>query len=393
MAGFSSIDDLINQVTVNSKFWRTDWNKSTFGTTAHTAGLWYLLSQTGGTPGASTHLGTGTGATNLVYQPCYDFDPTTSGLQHGGHVAADYTGFKVILNASAFSASATTMPAVFMLADMVGYHPITTVTSNTLQTLVTFNTFTASLSGSDLLLTYTNDFGRSGQASYTCVRFTNSGGALPANLSTNTDYWLVRQSATTAKVATSVSNAIAGTFVAHGDNGTGTHTLTVRHARYGDGAGVQAILVPSSVMGAGTPTVTLTYTNSAGTGSRTTPTSPVLPTINATSPVTQVSYSGTGSGKYGPFLPLAQADAGVRVATGITFSATMTSGVQNLVYIRPLLTLPMTTIGVAAERDLVNQLPSMPRVYDGACLVWLMYAGAATPVSSSFYGHLDFGWS
>jgi hypothetical protein len=72
---------------------------------------------------------------------------------------------------------------------------------------------------------------------------------------------------------------------------------------------------------------------------------------------------------------------------------THTSGTTNLVLARPLLTLPMTTIGVAAERDLVNQLPSMPRVYDGACLVWLMYAGAATPVASTFYGHLDLGWS
>jgi hypothetical protein len=148
----------------------------------------------------------------------------------------------------------------------------------------------------------------------------------------------------------------------------------------------------STVIGAGTPTVTLGYTNSAGTQSRATPSSPALPTVNATSPVTQVSYSGTGSGKYGPFMPLQQGDAGVRLANTITFSATMTSGVHNLIYVRPLLTLPMTTIGVAAERDLVNQLPSMPRVYDGACLTWLMYAGAATPTSSTFYGHLDFGW-
>ncbi|MGK3945659.1 hypothetical protein ABK046_45860, partial [Streptomyces caeruleatus] len=64
----------------------------------------------------------------------------------------------------------------------------------------------------------------------------------------------------------------------------------------------------------------------------------------------------------------------------------------NVVLCRPLLTLPMTTIGVAAERDLVNQLPSMPRVYDGACLTWLMLAGAATPVASAFYGHIDMGW-
>ena len=87
------------------------------------------------------------------------------------------------------------------------------------------------------------------------------------------------------------------------------------------------------------------------------------------------------------------ADKGVRVANSINFSATMTSGVQNLIYVKPLLTMPMTTIGVAAERDLLNQIPSLPRVYDGACLAWMMYAGAATPVNSAFYGHLDFGWS
>lgn len=71
----------------------------------------------------------------------------------------------------------------------------------------------------------------------------------------------------------------------------------------------------------------------------------------------------------------------------------MTSGVMNLILVKPLLTLPMTTIGVAAERDLLNQVPSLPKVYDGANLQWMLYAGAATPVSSPFYGHLDFAWS
>ena len=52
----------------------------------------------------------------------------------------------------------------------------------------------------------------------------------------------------------------------------------------------------------------------------------------------------------------------------------------------------MTTVGVAAERDLVNQLPSMPRIYDGANLQWMMYAGAATPANSAIYGAMDFAW-
>jgi hypothetical protein len=44
---------------------------------------------------------------------------------------------------------------------------------------------------------------------------------------------------------------------------------------------------------------------------------------------------------------------------------------------------------VAAERDFVNMLPSMPRIYDGACLHWALYAGAAVPTNTSYFGHID----
>ena len=298
MGGFTSLDDFINQATTNGKFWRTDWNKLTFGTTAHTAGMWYLLSQTGGNPAASSILGTGT---NLAFQKLTDATATAAGIQHGGDVG----GFKQIINVSAFSASATTMPAIFMLVDLLGFYPITTVTTTGAQTL--------------------------------------------------------------------------------------NNTVTL--PRYTTGAGVQAIVVPSTVCGAATPTITLGYTNSAGTASRATPSAPALPLGNTAAAVSSVIYSGTGSGKYGPFMPLANGDAGIRSVQSISLSASYVSGVLNLLLVKPLLTLPMTTIGVAAERDLLNQVPSLPKVYDGACLAWMMYAGAATPVNSPFYGHLDFAWS
>ena len=298
MGGFTSLDDFINQATTNGKFWRTDWNKLTFGTTANTAGMWYLLSQTGGNPAASSILGTGT---NLAFQALTDATATAAGIQHGGNVG----GFKQIINASAFSASATTMPAIFMLVDLLGFYPITTVTTTGAQTL--------------------------------------------------------------------------------------NNTVTL--PRYTTGAGVQAIVVPSTVMGAATPTITLGYTNSAGTASRATPSAPALPLGNTAAAVSSVIYSGTGSGKYGPFMPLANGDAGIRSVQSVSLSASYVSGVLNLLLVKPLLTLPMTTIGVAAERDLLNQVPSLPKVYDGACLAWMMYAGAATPVNSPFYGHLDFAWS
>ena len=296
MAGFSSQDDMVNEISTNGKFYRTDWQKSTFATTAHTAGLWYSLMRGGGNPAADTILGTGT---NLAFQALSDTVATASGIPHGGNVG----GYKVLLSAAAQTAAATTAPCVLMLVDMLGFYPITTVTTTGAQTL--------------------------------------------------------------------------------------NNTVTL--PRYTNGAGVQAFLTPSTVMGAATPNITLNYTNSAGTAGKATPVT--LPIGNSAAAVTSVVYSGTGSGKYGPFIPLDAGDAGIRSVQSINLSASYVSGVLNLMLCRPLLTLPITTLGVTAERDLVNQFASMPRVYDGACLHWLMLAGAATPVASPLSGHLEFGWT
>ena len=295
MAGFQSQDDMINQISTNGKFYRADWQKSTFATTAHTAGLWYSLFRGGGNPAADTILGTGT---NLAFQALTDATANATGIPHGGNVG-DY---KVLLNAAAQTAAATTAPCVMMLVDLLGFYNITTVTTTGAQTL--------------------------------------------------------------------------------------NNTVTL--PRYTDGAGVQAFITPSTVMGAATPNITLTYTDSAGTAGNVTPAT--LPIGNTAAAVTSIVYSGTGSGKYGPFVPLAAGDAGIRSVQSINLSVSYVSGVLNLVLCKPLMTLPITTLGVTAERDLVNQFASMPKIYDGACLAWLMLAGAATPVASPISGHLEFGW-
>ena len=286
---------MVNEISTNGKFYRTDWQKSTFATTAHTAGLWYSLMRGGGNPAADTILGTGT---NLAFQALSDAVATASGIPHGGNVG-DY---KVLLNAAAQTAAATTAPCVLMLVDLLGFYPITSVTTTGAQTL--------------------------------------------------------------------------------------NNTVTL--PRYTDGAGVQAFLTPSTVMGAATPNITLNYTNSAGTAGKATPAT--LPIGNTAAAVTSIVHSGTGTGKYGPFIPLAAGDAGIRSVQSINLSASYVSGVLNLVLCKPIMTLPITTLGVTAERDLVNQFASMPRIYDGACLNWLMLAGAATPVASPLSGHLEFGW-
>lgn len=386
MGGFTSMDDLVNQITTNGKFWRADWNKNhaTAGTVV--AGSWQCLAGGAGNPPANTALG----GTTLIPIAMYDFLSTGGGIQHGGPVAAAYDGYKQLLNASAFSAAATTMPSVAMLVDLLSITPLANATISAVGTkTILGNEVTTFSSSSGLLATYTSDL-----PTYTPISYTNSGGALPTGLTANTVYWTVRVSATTSRLATTLQNAIAGTVIAFTDAGTGTQTAQVRTPRYSDGAGVQAFLVASTAGTAGAGTFQLTYTNATPTAGRTTPSTPALPTNTAVSPLLTIPYSGTGAGKYGPFFPLAAGDTGIRnVANIILASAGVTTGVYNLCLCKPLLTLPMTTVGVAAERDLVNQLPSLPRVYDGACLVWLIYAGAAIPNNSAFYGHIDLGYS
>jgi hypothetical protein len=68
-----------------------------------------------------------------------------------------------------------------------------------------------------------------------CVEYTNTGGALPPELTANTNYFVIYNDANSFKLATTLANAIAGTAINLSGDGTGTHTL--RHCPWGiDGA-------------------------------------------------------------------------------------------------------------------------------------------------------------
>ena len=56
------------------------------------------------------------------------------------------------------------------------------------------------------------------------IRFTTSG-TLPAGLALATDYYVIKLSADTFSLATTLANALAGTAIDITGNGTGTHTL------------------------------------------------------------------------------------------------------------------------------------------------------------------------
>jgi hypothetical protein len=384
MPGFSSMDDFISEVSQNGKFFRSDWNKNFLPTTAAVAGEWHCLARGAGNPGADSIFNAGT---NLTWQQVKDTTTNAASIQHGGNVSPDY---KSIINASAFTAAATTAPCIMMLVDLLGFYRVTTVTNTTSQattnTLVAFSEFTAD-AGTDII-THTNI----NLLNYSTIQVSSTV-TLPAGLSAATNYFVIKVSDTTCKLATTYANAVAGTNIDITSAGTGTHSINTLLPRYTDGAGVQAMMwnTNATAMGAATPSLSLSsYTNSTATAAKATPaTLPIGKTAAANG---LILYSGTGSGKYGPFMPQAAGDKGIRSIENIQISVSYVSGEFSVALVKPLLTLPITTLGVAAERDLMNQMPSLPRVYDGAALYWLVYSGANTPTNSAIYGHLDFGY-
>jgi hypothetical protein len=112
----------------------------------------------------------------------------------------------------------------------------------------------------------------------------------------------------------------------------------------------------STVMGAGTPTFTMAYTNSAGTAGR--------------SIVTAAQAATMAVGSFIP-LPLAAGDTGVRSIQTWTQSATMTSGVYHLVAYRILARVPVLIANVDAAVDALTG--GFVRLYDNTVpgLLWL----------------------
>ena len=163
----------------------------------------------------------------------------------------------------------------------------------------------------------------------------------------------------------------------------GTPTL-----RYTNGEGCRMYWVQTAVAGATAQNIALSYTDQAGNAGN---------ALGATVAMTasgiagHISHAGTAANNYGPFLPLASGDTGVRSVQTVTFSAANT-GTGALCIARPLAQITLSVAGLMTEKDLLNQIPSLPVIKDGACLVWLYGAGAATAASTTLAGGIEVVW-
>jgi len=92
-------------------------------------------------------------------------------------------------------------------------------------------------------------------------------------------------------------------------------------------------------------------------------------------------------------MPLQSGDAGIAEINTIQNSTSYVSGTYCVALVKEIARLPITTLGVAAERDLVNQLPSLPRIYDGAALYLAIGSSTTTPANANFSGHITTVWN
>lgn len=389
MPGFASNDQLIEALS-NGQTFVSSFGKNFNPTAAAVANEWHTLFRGAGNPGADAIFDAGA---NLTFQAVKDNTASAASMLHGGNVQPSY--YKYLISGHIVTAAATTVPCTAALIDVIGFYRVTTVTTTTAQattnTLGQSDTFTAD-AGTDIC-TYTSTANiPSNILTGTRVRLTTTT-TLPAGLATATDYYVIRISDTTFKLATSYANAIAGTAIDITSTGTGTHTITWLLPRYTNGSGVQAIIFnpAATALGAATPNLSLGYTNSAQATSRATPT--VLPIGKSAASNSHIIYTGaTGTGKYNYIMPLQSGDAGIAEVNTIQNSISYVSGSYTVALIKELARFPISTLGLASERNTVYEFPSMPRIYDGAALYWLIGSGVATPANSAFSGMLNFAW-
>lgn len=179
--------------------------------------------------------------------------------------------------------------------------------------------------------------------------------------------------------------------------GTGIRTVTMTAlnsgSRWPDGKGLRAYFSTEVAPTAGGPNLTaFTYTDQDGN----TGISMGVTVGFAAAPVAgQVPHSGNAATRYGPFLPLAVGDYGIRDIETFTLSggtAYTGSGQLVLHLVKPLWQIPIPANGILSERDFVNQLPSLPKIPDGACLRFLLFQTGATTTTSPLIVSADYAW-
>lgn len=416
--GFTSYDDLINQVTTNNKLWTQPWNRIT--PTVMTAGRWYDLFLGSSDRGTGYHgnyvknwgfdsaadwtAGTGWawGATGVFTKTA----GTASNLtQTSGITLENGVTYTVIITTS----SVTAGQIQIQLGGGTAGTAITTSTTTTQAVTAGATQEIAIVANSTFAGSVDNFIVIAGPINGQSPRFApydaNMQGCIwPGSLTggTATKHLLTMSAQTAGSTTVPITLLLVDLLGCYAriDGNTGSpltlaNTLTL--PRYTNGAGVMAYsVVAPTTTGATAHNILMTYTNQTPAGSRNMPQT-VAATVSAVN--SHIYHSGTAANNIGPFLPLQAGDTGIRSVQ--TWQQTAANGTAstftNLVLCKPIMELQVTTQFLLAERDMLNQFPSLPLLQESGatsnpCLSWLAYAGAATPASTNFFGVNRYAW-
>lgn len=139
------------------------------------------------------------------------------------------------------------------------------------------------------------------------------------------------------------------------------------------GAGNFAFAEIYTIIGTTGVTITMSYTNQAGTSGRTS---------------TATSFGATNFREQtrAILLPLASGDSGIRAIASVTHATTGTAGNYGITIGRPLAYLAIGAAGAPGWRDFVTGMPGIPNFEAGTCPA-LLWSPATTTAPEIFGGY------
>lgn len=154
-----------------------------------------------------------------------------------------------------------------------------------------------------------------------------------------------------------------------------TNLPTAALTRFTDGEGVMAMLTIYTTIGTTATTVTVSYTNQAGTAGR-------------TSPPQNIGTAANGTQGRGIAIPLAAGDTGIRSVESVTLAATTgTVGNFGVTLYKPLAYINLPYGEGPGDFDLLNGLIGFESIPDNACLFPVLLPAGTTSPNCMF----DFG--
>ena len=169
--------------------------------------------------------------------------------------------------------------------------------------------------------------------------------------------------------------------------GTTLSNAAGKPARFNNGAGVRLGAIVVGALGAASPVITLSYTDQDGNAGA----AGFLAASANSLPVGALLSGANVATLAGPEATLAAGDSGVRQLDSYS-TASGTTGTITFFLYRDLGEVPLIAANLAGERDLLSQMPSLPKIDDLACLTALVNTGGALTANQNVSLTLGLGW-